>query len=61
MQFLTAQAKSLNLPIEVYNVVENKPIVVLTWVGSDPALPSILLNSHMDVVPVYEVSAYGAY
>lgn len=61
MQFLTAQAKSLNLPIKVYNVVENKPIVILTWVGSDPALPSILLNSHMDVVPVYEVSELHIY
>lgn len=31
-----------------------KPIVVMTWEGTQPALPSILLNSHMDVVPVFE-------
>lgn len=28
-----------------------KPVVLMTWAGSDPALPSILLNSHTDVVP----------
>lgn len=27
-------------------------MVVLSWQGTDPALPSIMLNSHMDVVPV---------
>lgn len=26
----------------------------MTWEGSQPELPSIVLNSHMDVVPVYE-------
>ncbi|XP_068718349.1 aminoacylase-1-like [Montipora capricornis] len=28
-------------------------VVILTWEGSDPSLPSIMLNSHMDVVPVF--------
>ena len=31
-----------------------KPIVIMTWVGTDPSLKSIILNSHMDVVPVFE-------
>lgn len=26
----------------------------MTWVGQQPELPAIVLNSHMDVVPVYE-------
>lgn len=26
----------------------------MTWLGIDNSLPSILLNSHMDVVPVFE-------
>lgn len=26
----------------------------MTWVGTEPELKSIILNSHMDVVPVYE-------
>lgn len=56
VNFLKKQANSLVLPIKVYEVVPRKPIVVLTWEGNDPKLPSILLNSHMDVVPVFEVS-----
>lgn len=31
-----------------------KPTVVLSWIGTQPELQSILLNSHMDVVPVFE-------
>lgn len=53
--FLRKQAESLNLPIKVYHVQANKPIVVITWIGTEPAKPAILLNSHMDVVPVFEV------
>lgn len=53
--FLKKQAYLLNLPVAVhYPVNEKKPIVVITWEGSQPELPSIILNSHMDVVPVYE-------
>jgi len=54
--FLKKQAVSLGLPLKVYSVVPGKPIVVLTWEGSEPNLPSVLLNSHMDVVPVFPVS-----
>ena len=32
--------------------VPHKPVVVATWVGTDPSLPAILLNGHYDVVPV---------
>ena len=31
-----------------------KPVIILSWIGSEPEAPSILLNSHMDVVPVFE-------
>lgn len=31
---------------------EGHPIISMKWEGSDPSLPSIVLNSHMDVVPV---------
>ena len=54
--FLKKQAASLGLPLKVYSIVPGKPIVVLTWEGSEPNLPSVLLNSHMDVVPVFPVS-----
>lgn len=43
----------------------NLPVVVLSWQGADPALPSIMLNSHMDVVPVsrehWEVDPFAAH
>lgn len=55
VKFLEKQAKDLGLPLTVYSKFPSKPIVVITWVGQEPASPSILLNSHMDVVPVFEV------
>ncbi|XP_017057398.1 aminoacylase-1B-like [Drosophila ficusphila] len=54
VDFLKRQAKDLDLPIQViYPFNEQNPVVVLTWEGLQPELPSILLNSHMDVVPVF--------
>ena len=37
-----------------YPAKEDKPTVILTLVGTNPELPSIMLNSHLDVVPVFE-------
>ncbi|XP_055694145.1 aminoacylase-1-like isoform X1 [Lutzomyia longipalpis] len=57
VEFLQRQADSLNLPSTVHHPsLPEKPIVVITWQGSEPELPTILLNSHMDVVPVYAES-----
>ena len=28
----------------------------MTWEGTDPSLPTLLLNSHTDVVPVFQVN-----
>ncbi|XP_059487920.1 aminoacylase-1-like [Neocloeon triangulifer] len=53
IEFLKKQAKGLDLPVQIFAVVDGKPIVVLTWQGVEPALPAVLLNSHMDVVPVF--------
>lgn len=55
MTFLRSRAASLGLPIEVIEVTSGKPVVIITWLGSQPELPSLLLNSHMDVVPVFAV------
>lgn len=53
VKFLQKQAKSLNLPLKVnYAGDLAKPIVVITWKGTQPDLPTIMLNCHMDVVPV---------
>ncbi|XP_044738097.1 aminoacylase-1-like [Chrysoperla carnea] len=54
VDFLTEQAKELGLPIKIYEFVKGKPIVVISWTGINPDLPSIILNGHMDVVPVVE-------
>ncbi|XP_004529660.1 aminoacylase-1A [Ceratitis capitata] len=54
VEFLKKQAVNLGLPIDVYHPGSvDKPVVVITWLGEQPELPSIMLNSHMDVVPVY--------
>ncbi|XP_049845383.1 aminoacylase-1A-like [Schistocerca gregaria] len=53
VKFLKQQAESIGLDFKVYSVTAGKPIVVLTWEGKKPSASSILLNSHMDVVPVF--------
>lgn len=42
-------------PNPYYQVAPGYVVTVLTWLGTNPALSSILLNSHTDVVPVFEV------
>lgn len=54
MDFLKKQAKRIGLPFAEFGSSQH-PIVVITWEGKDSSLPSIMLNSHMDVVPVYRV------
>lgn len=61
VSFLTKQAKSLNLPVKVIEVQPKKPIVIITWKGTEPEKPSILLNGHNDVVPVVAVSHMPSY
>jgi len=53
ISFLEKQANILDLPFKVVECVAGKPIFLMTWVGADPSLPSVLLNSHTDVVPVF--------
>jgi acetylornithine deacetylase/succinyl-diaminopimelate desuccinylase-like protein len=33
--------------------ISHKPIIVGSWLGSNPEIPAIILNSHYDVVPVF--------
>ncbi|OVA00674.1 Peptidase M20 [Macleaya cordata] len=49
--FIISQAKTLNLESQTLEYVKGKPVVLLKWPGKNPKLPSILLNSHTDVVP----------
>ncbi|XP_017131342.1 aminoacylase-1A [Drosophila elegans] len=54
VEFIKRQADSLGLPVDVVcPAVKSKPVVIVKWLGKQPELPSIILNSHMDVVPVF--------
>ncbi|KAK9051869.1 hypothetical protein SSX86_028497 [Deinandra increscens subsp. villosa] len=52
VDFILSQAKSLSLQSQTIEFAPNKPLILLKWTGKNPTLPSILLNSHTDVVPV---------
>ncbi|KAI4976292.1 hypothetical protein ZWY2020_049899 [Hordeum vulgare] len=51
--FLLPYAASLGLHTATlhFSPCKSKPLLLLTWPGTDPSLPSILLNSHLDSVP----------
>jgi len=51
--FLSRIAKEIGLEVQCIEVHPKKPVVILKWAGKDETLPSILLNSHTDVVPVF--------
>ncbi|KAI8055333.1 aminoacylase-1A-like protein [Syncephalis plumigaleata] len=51
--FLKELAADVGFQYRRVEPVANKPILILTWEGTEPALPSIILNSHTDVVPVF--------
>ncbi|KAB7493848.1 Aminoacylase-1 [Armadillidium nasatum] len=51
--WLKKQAEELSGEFNVTECVPGKPIVIITINGKNPQLPSILLNSHIDVVPVF--------
>ncbi|XP_077862170.1 aminoacylase-1-like [Saccoglossus kowalevskii] len=54
IQFLERMAKELELPFKCIEVHPGKPVGIITWNGKNPSLPSLMLNSHMDVVPVFQ-------
>ncbi|KAI9107053.1 hypothetical protein K1719_022581 [Acacia pycnantha] len=51
VSFLTSQAHSIGLQHQILEFSPGKPLLLLAWPGSDPSLPSLLLNSHLDSVP----------
>ncbi|CAG9135736.1 unnamed protein product [Plutella xylostella] len=55
IKFLSSLAFGSSTPHQVVLLgPHQKPMLLMTWEGTDPSLDSILLNSHMDVVPVFE-------
>ncbi|OMJ28908.1 Aminoacylase-1 [Smittium culicis] len=53
-RYLKNQADEIGLEFKALELVPGKPTIVMTWRGSDPSLKSLVLNSHTDVVPVFE-------
>ncbi|XP_062441230.1 aminoacylase-1 isoform X2 [Rhea pennata] len=54
VRFLERVGADLGLACQKVEVCPGRVVLVLTWPGTNPHLRSILLNSHMDVVPVFE-------
>jgi acetylornithine deacetylase/succinyl-diaminopimelate desuccinylase-like protein len=52
VNLLKAEAEARGMTTRVVEPVAGRPILVATVEGTDPSLPSVLLNSHYDVVPV---------
>ena len=52
LTWLRRISDELGMTFQVVECVAGLPNVVLTLAGSDPTLPALLLNCHMDVVPV---------
>ena len=51
--FLADQARRIGLSFQILHYHADTPLWLMTWTGSDPSLGSILLTSHVDVVPVF--------
>ncbi|XP_048449552.1 aminoacylase-1 [Rhincodon typus] len=54
IKFLERMSVELDLPLKKIEVHPGRTVVVISWEGTDPKLKSVLLNSHTDVVPVFE-------
>ena len=53
---LKGNRRNLNADFQVIECIPGKPVVLMSIIGQNPSLPSVLLNSHTDVVPVFPVS-----
>ncbi|KAK5638397.1 hypothetical protein RI129_012692 [Pyrocoelia pectoralis] len=53
IKFLEQYARDLGIPVKVYRNIPTKPVAVFKWEGKESGLSTIMLNGHMDVVPVY--------
>uniref|UniRef100_A0A8C9ZMC7 N-acyl-aliphatic-L-amino acid amidohydrolase n=1 Tax=Sander lucioperca TaxID=283035 RepID=A0A8C9ZMC7_SANLU len=54
LRFLDRIADELELPMRKIEICPGRVVAIMTWEGTNPTLKSILLNSHTDVVPVYQ-------
>ncbi|XP_075430342.1 aminoacylase-1 isoform X2 [Ascaphus truei] len=56
VRFLVREAEDIGLQIKKVELSPGRIITVLSWRGTEPHLRSVVLNSHTDVVPVFEES-----
>ena len=49
--FFKAQAEHDGFVYKKITLSSGKPVIIITYTGMDPLLPSLILNHHMDVVP----------
>ncbi|KAL7837052.1 hypothetical protein SRHO_G00267630 [Serrasalmus rhombeus] len=54
LKFLGRISEELGLPMKKIEVCPGRVVAIMTWTGTNPFLKSVLLNSHTDVVPVYQ-------
>ncbi|CAH0750298.1 unnamed protein product [Diatraea saccharalis] len=54
VKFWNVLAAAQGVKLKKYVFKKKMPVLVLKWPGTDPSLPSIMLNSHVDVVPASE-------
>ncbi|XP_014294162.1 aminoacylase-1 [Halyomorpha halys] len=54
VNFVKKKACEYGFKTQIFNLDEKRPVLIVTVEGLEPTLPSILLNSHTDVVPVFE-------
>ncbi|TNN06111.1 Aminoacylase-1 [Schistosoma japonicum] len=54
VEWLVKLGQELELVCNIVELIPSNPIVIMRWEGYQPELPAIMLNSHMDVVPVVE-------
>uniref|UniRef100_A0AAR2L2W8 N-acyl-L-amino-acid amidohydrolase n=1 Tax=Pygocentrus nattereri TaxID=42514 RepID=A0AAR2L2W8_PYGNA len=54
LKFLGRISEELGLPMKKIEVCPGRVVAIMTWTGTNPSLKSVLLNSHTDVVPVYQ-------
>ncbi|KAK9874875.1 hypothetical protein WA026_005689 [Henosepilachna vigintioctopunctata] len=51
-RYLLRIAYSMELKVVSVNIMPETPVLLITWIGTHPQVPSVLLVSHMDVAPV---------
>lgn len=49
--FFKAQAEHDNFLYQCIMLPSGNPVIIITYPGTEPTLPSLMLNHHMDVVP----------